>query len=296
MKSNSSIAARTVAKSIFANASLAAIKILTGVVGNSYALIADGIESLNDLFSSLVVWFSLKVAGRPPSEKYHYGQGRAEQLGALFSAISLLGAGAVIVFQSVGNIIHRHEGPAWFTLPVLVVVIVTKELLSRYALRKSEETFSSSLKGDAWHHRADAITSAAALVGIMVALVGGTGFEKADDIGALIGCCVIGFNGILLLKSALHENLDGAPPEDLVRNIRRTAESVPEVLGIEKLRIKKMGLGYFMDIHIEVDPRKTVDEGHRIGHLVKDVIQVTFFQVTEVITHVEPFAGPLEPQ
>lgn len=274
---------------MLANALLAGVKIVTGIVGNSYALIADGIESLNDLFSSVVVWFSIKIAGRPPSEKYHFGQGRAEQLGALFSALSLLAAGTVIVVQSVGNIIHRHEGPAWFTLPVLLVVIVTKELLSRYALKKSDETMSSALKADAWHHRADAITSAAAMVGILIALIGGDGFEKADDIGALIGCAVIGYNGLLLLKTALHENLDGAPPADLIRDIRNVAIEVPDVMGVEKLRIKKLGLGFFMDIHIEVEPLMTVDEGHRIGHLVKDAVTQAFPQVTDIVTHIEPF-------
>jgi cation diffusion facilitator family transporter len=283
------IAARTIVRSMIVNALLALVKIVTGMVGNSFALIADGIESLNDLFSSLVVWCSLKVAHRPRSEKYPYGLGKAEQLGALFSAVSLLAAGGVIIWHSVGNIIHRHHSPAWFTLPVLVVVIITKELLSRYALKKSEETESTALKGDAWHHRADAITSAAAFVGILVALIGGTGFEKADDIGALVGCTVIVFNGILLLRSALHENLDGAPAPQLLERVRVVASSVPEVLGIEKLRMKKMGLGYFMDIHIEVDPQMTVYRSHQIAHKVKDTICREFPQVRDVVTHVEPY-------
>src|SRR5690606_14421190 len=134
-------------------------------------------------------------------------------------------------------------------------------------------------------HRADAITSAAALVGILVALIGGPGFEKADDIGALVGCTVIVFNGILLLRTALHENLDGAPSPELQEQVRSVAAAVPEVMGIEKLRMKKMGLGYFMDIHIEVDPHMTVEKGHQIGHDVKDAICREVPQVTEVVTH-----------
>ncbi len=291
MTENAHIAAKTLVKSMAVNAALAGVKIVTGIVGNSHALIADGIESLNDMFSSMVVWCSLKVAGRPRSERYPYGLGKAEQLGALFTAISLLAAGGVIIWQSVGNIITRHHAPAWFTLPVLVVVIVTKEVLSRYALKKSEETSSTALKGDAWHHRADAITSAAAFVGILVALIGGPGFEKADDIGALVGCTVIIFNGIMLLRTALHENLDGAPSPALIEQVRGVAAGVPEVMGIEKLRMKKMGLGYFMDIHIEVDPLKTVQEGHDIAHAVKDTILERVPQVTDVVTHVEPYDG-----
>lgn len=291
MTEHGNIASQTVVKSMVVNAVLAGVKIVTGLIGHSYALVADGIESLNDLFSSLVVWFSLKVANKPPSEKYPYGLGKAEQLGALFSALSLLAAGGVIIYHSVGNIIHRHHAPAWFTLPVLVVVIITKEVLSRYALKKSEETDSTALKGDAWHHRADAITSAAALVGIVVALIGGPGFEKADDIGALVGCTVIVFNGILLLRGALHENLDGAPPVALLEKVRTVAYSVPEVMGIEKLRMKKMGLGYFMDIHIEVDPLMTVEHSHQIAHRVKDTICKEVPQVRDIVTHIEPFDG-----
>jgi cation diffusion facilitator family transporter len=289
MTDKNAIASSTVVKSILINACLAAVKIITGLVGNSYALIADGIESLNDLFSSIVIWFSLRIASRPPCDRYPYGQGKAEQLGALFSAVSLLGAGVIIVIQSVQNIFTRHEAPAWFTLPVLIVVIITKEMLSRYALKKSEETLSTALQGDAWHHRSDAITSAAAFGGILVALMGGPGYEKADDMGALIGCGVIGYNGILLLKTALHENLDGAPPPELVQEVRQVAAAVPDVLGIEKLRMKKMGLGYFMDIHIEVSPIKTVEEGHAIAHAVKDAIRRLIPQVNDVVTHVEPF-------
>lgn len=294
MRNSNAIASITVVKSMVVNAVLAAVKILTGVFGNSYALIADGIESLNDLFSSAIVWFSLRISSKPPTERYPYGRGKAEQLGALFSAVSLLGAGTLIVIQSTRNIFHRHEAPAWFTLPVLLLVIVTKEMISRYALKKSEETLSSSLKGDAWHHRSDAITSAAAFVGILIALIGGPGYEKADDIGALVGCCVIGYNGILLLRTALHENLDGAPPAELVAEVRGVAAEVPEVLGVEKLRMKKMGLGYFMDIHIEVNPAKTVEDGHRIAHAVKDAIHRLVPQVNDVVTHVEPFSGKPE--
>lgn len=292
MEAHLATATRTVVKSMFVNAFLAAVKIITGIVGNSYALIADGIESLNDLLASMVVLISLRVSGKPADERHHFGKGRAEQLGALFSAASLLAAGGVIAVQSAQNIVHRHEPPSWFTLPVLALVIVIKETLSRYALKKSDETSSASLKGDAWHHRSDAITSAAAFIGIIVALVGGPGFEKADDIAALAGCAVIAFNGIHLLRQALHENLDGAPDPAFLEAARTTASGVPRVLGIEKLRMKKIGLGYFMDIHIEVDPHLTVEDGHRIGHAVKDEVQMRLPQITDIVTHIEPWRSP----
>lgn len=284
-------ASRTIVKSMLVNAALAAVKIVTGLVGNSYAMIADGIESLNDLFASAVVLFSLRVCSKPPDEDHPYGHGKAEQLGALFSSLSLLAAGAAIAFQSIQNIFHRHEPPAWFTLPVLVIVVVTKETLSRYALKKSSETSSSALEGDAWHHRSDAITSAAAFVGILIARIAGPGFEKADDIAALLGCAVIGYNGISLFRKALHENMDGAPPTELLQQAREIASRVPKVLNIEKLRMKKVGLGYFMDIHVQVAPTMTVEEGHAVTHEVVDTLHASMPLVGDIVTHLEPYTG-----
>lgn len=288
MNAHVNTAVLTIIKSMVVNAVLAAVKIVTGIVGNSYAMIADGIESLNDLLASSVVLCSLRVSSKPPDEDHPYGHGKAEQLGALFSALSLLAAGGVIAWQSIQNIFHRHEPPAWFTLPVLVLVIVTKEVLSRYALKKSDETTSSALKGDAWHHRSDAITSAAAFIGILIALIGGDGYEKADDIAALLGCAVIGFNGVSLFRNALHENMDGAPPAELLDAARAIASAVPKVANIEKLRMKKTGLSYFMDIHVQVDPAMTVEEGHAVAHQVVDTIREQMPQVGEVVTHLEP--------
>ncbi|EIP98476.1 cation diffusion facilitator family transporter [Opitutaceae bacterium TAV1] len=289
MPEPASIAIRTALKSIVVNASLAAVKIVTGVIGNSYALVADGIESINDIVSSGVVLISLKLARKPPDKDHPYGHGKAEQLGALFSAISLLAAGGTIAFQSTRNLFERHHSPAWFTLPVLLLVIVTKELLSRYTLKKSEETSSSSLRGDAWHHRSDAITSGAAFFGIVVALIGGPGYEKADDVAALVGCLVIGFNGISLLRSALHENMDGAPPPELQAAVLRVARAVPDVRFVEKLRMKKIGLGYSMDIHVQVERTMTVEAGHRVAHAVQDAIREALPQVSDVVTHLEPY-------
>lgn len=282
-------AIRTTIISMIVNAVLAAVKIVVGIIGHSFALIADGIESLNDLVSSGVVLLSLRVSAIPPDEDHPYGHGKAEQLGALFSALSLLAAGGAIVFQSSRNLVDRHTPPSWFTLPVLVLVIVVKEVLSRYALTKSTETTSAALKGDAWHHRSDAITSAAAFVGITVALAGGEGYEKADDFAALLGCAVIGYNGIKLLRNALHENLEGAPPAALQAEVRTLAGTVPGVREIEKLRMKKIGLGYFMDIHVQVDGTLTVDEGHRIGHEVQRTLQESTLGISDVVVHIEPF-------
>ncbi|TLD71172.1 cation transporter [Phragmitibacter flavus] len=296
--SRHNLAIRTVIASMAVNALLAAIKFVTGILGHSYALVADGIESINDVFASLLVLIGLKVASKPPDEDHPYGHGKAEQLAALFSALSLLAAAFVIAWQSIHNIIHRHTSPAWFTLPILVLVIVVKELMSRYALAKSTEAESTSLRGDAWHHRADAITSAAAFFGITIALIGGDGYEKADDIAALIGCTIIATNGILLLRTAVHENMDGTPPQKQCDEVRAIATDVPGVELIEKLRMKKSGLGYLMDIHVQVEGTLTVEEGHRIGHDVQQALLDSDHKIVDVVVHVEPYqstALPLSP-
>lgn len=283
------IAVKTVVTSMAVNASLAAVKIFTGIIGHSYALVADGIESLNDIFASLMVLIGLKVAAIPPDASHPYGHGKAEQLAALFSALSLLAAGGVIAWQSVHNIIHRHSSPEWFTLPVLAVVIVVKALMSRHALQKAVESDSTAVKGDAWHHRSDAITSGAALVGITISLLGGQGYERADDIAALIGCSIIGYNGVSLLKTSLHENMDGIPSQELCDEARAIASSVQGVELIEKLRMKKHGLGYHMDIHVQVKRTLTVEEGHRIGHHVQQKLLDSGHQFLDVVVHIEPY-------
>ncbi|SKB00644.1 cation diffusion facilitator family transporter [Prosthecobacter debontii] len=287
--SHNQVAARAVLWSIVLNAGLAVVKVTAGILGHSYALIADGIESVNDIFASLMVWVGLKVAEKPPDDDHPYGHGRAEQLAGLFSALSLLAAGGTIAWQSVHNIMHRHTSPEWFTLPILVVVIIVKEGLSRYAMRKSDETTSTALKGDAWHHRADAITSGAALLGISVALLGGDGYEMADDVAALVGCFIIFLNGFFMLKTALHENMDGAATEELYQEARDIGATVPGVKMIEKLRMKKSGLGYHMDIHVQVEGSLSVAEGHRIGHDVQDALKASDRRFLDIIVHVEPF-------
>lgn len=287
--SHNQVAVRAVLWSIALNAGLAVVKVTAGILGHSYALIADGIESVNDIFASLMIWVGLKVAEKPPDDDHPYGHGRAEQLAGLFSALSLLAAGGTIAWQSVHNIMHRHTSPEWFTLPILVVVIVVKEALSRYAMKKSDETTSTALKGDAWHHRADAITSGAALLGISVALIGGDGYEMADDVAALVGCSIIFLNGFFMLKTALHENMDGAATEELYQEARDIGAAVPGVKMIEKLRMKKSGLGYHMDIHVQVEGSLSVAEGHRIGHDVQDALKASDRRFLDIVVHVEPF-------
>ncbi len=274
---------------IVVNAVLACVKIATGVLGSSYALIADGIESAADIISSLVVWSGLKVAIKPADKEHPYGHGKAESLAALVVSGALVSAAILIAVQSVHKMLAPDPpAPKWFTLPVLVVVIALKEVLFRYVVKTADSIESTSLRGDAWHHRSDAITSVAAFIGISIALIGGKGYEQGDAWGAMLACLVIGFNGLRLLRVAADELMDRAAPEGQMIAVRGLAAAVPRVKSIEKCLIRKYGLGYVVDIHVEVDGGMTVREGHHIAHEVKDTLIKSELKVVDVLVHIEP--------
>lgn len=270
------------------NLLLAAGKIAAGVAGHSYALIADGVESLSDLFSSVIVWRGLVIASEPADDQHPYGHGKAEPLAAAMVAAMLLLAALGISIQAVREIITPHHGPAPFTLIVLLVVVLIKEILYRIVLREGHTVHSTVVCADAWHHRSDAITSLAAAIGISVALIGGEQYEKADDIAAIVAAGLIFWNGWGLLRGALNELMDSAPSEETFSEIRRVAQSVDQVAGIEKCMVRKMGYQYFVDLHVEVDPEMTVQVGHEIAHRVKDQVMLRMPQVIDVLVHIEP--------
>lgn len=279
---------RVVLQTIVISVSLAVVKIVSGILGHSYALIADGIESMLDVVASLTVWGGLHIASIPPDKDHPFGHGKAESMAALAVALFLLAAAGGIAVQSVREILTPHTSPAPFTLIVLGLVVVTKELLFRRVVRVGDNIGSTALTADAWHHRSDALTSAAAFIGISVALIGGRGYESADDWAALFACGVIGFNGVRILRSAMSEMMDAAAPADVERQIRTLAGAVPGVLGIEKCLIRKSGPGWLVGIHVEVDGAQTVAEGHAIGHAVKNALVSSDAGVLDTLVHVEP--------
>jgi cation diffusion facilitator family transporter len=270
------------------NVVLAIIKIVAGVVGNSYALIADGIESTTDIVSSLVVWTGLKISARPPDEGHPYGHGKAESIAAIIVAVALLGAAVLIAVQSIREIVTPHHAPAWFTLLVLALVIATKEVLYRFVLKVGHQLTSTAVKGDAWHHRSDAITSAAAFIGISIALIGGKGYASADDWAALLACGVIGFNGFRIFRAALDEIMDAAVPAELQATVRREAGGIEGVIRIDECRIRKSGLGLFVDLQVRVDGNLTVREADRIAEEVSRRLKGSRLSVGGVMVHVEP--------
>ena len=270
------------------NILLAILKIVTGIVGNSYALIADGIESTTDIVSSLVVWTGLRISSLPADDDHPYGHGKAESIAGIVVALALLAAAVFIASQSVREIITPHHTPAWFTLLVLALVIGTKETLYRFVFEVGNALASTAVKGDAWHHRSDAITSAAAFIGISIALIGGKGYESADDWAALLACAVILFNGYRIFRAALNEIMDAAAPDPLQKEIRLISASVPGVVRIEKCRTRKSGLGLLVELHVEVDGDLSVRRGHDIAHAVSDQLKSSSLSIQHVVVHIEP--------
>jgi cation diffusion facilitator family transporter len=280
---------------LLVNAVLAGIKLVAGLVGNSYALVADAVESTADVLSSLIVWGGLAIAAQPADEDHPFGHGKAESLAAAAVALMLLGAAAGIALEAIREIREPHGAPAAWTLAVLVSVVLVKAILSRYTLSIAAATGSTAVKADAWHHLSDAVTSAAAFIGIGLAIWGtravGPGWAAADDWAALAASAVIAYNGVILLRPALHDLMDRMPGLEVVAPVRRAAESVPGVLAVEKLYVRRTGLVYRVAIHVQAEPTTPLDEAHALGHRVTDAVRGAVPQVDSVLVHMEPYVG-----
>ena len=282
---------------VLVNAVLAGVKLVSGLVGNSYALVADAIESAADIVGSLVVWGGLAIAARPADDDHPYGHGKAESLAGAAVALLLVGAAVGIGTEAIRAIRRPHEVPAPWTLAVLAGVVIVKWVLSRRVAAVGGAINSTAVQADAWHHLSDAVTSGAAFIGIAVAVWGsrvfGDGLNEvrwaaADDWAALVAALVIAYNGVRLLRPALHDLMDRAPAPDLLGAIRRTALAVPGALAVEKLTARKLGFGYRVTIHIEADPEMTLAEGHALGGAVSRAIRGELRQVQSVLVHMEP--------
>jgi len=270
------------------NALLTTAKFTAGILGHSHALIADAVESLADIFSSIIVWRALVIAAEPEDEDHPYGHGKAEPLAAATVSTMLVAAGAWIAVHAFRAIAHPHPAPAPFTLIVLIGVICIKEGLFRFVLREAISVESSAVHTDAWHHRSDVITSFAAAIGISVALLGGKGYEAADEFAAIVAAAIIVWNAWRLLRPAVNELMDRSPSRELTERIRQIAESVSGVEQVEKCFVRKMGYHFYADMHVEVNPQMTVQQSHDIAHEVKDNIRSKIPRVRDVLVHIEP--------
>ncbi|MEQ1856621.1 MAG: cation diffusion facilitator family transporter [Longimicrobiales bacterium] len=291
---------RTAQTAILVNAVLAMTKLVAGVVGNTYALVADAVESTADVFGSLVVWRGLQLAGREADDEYPFGYGKAEALAAAIVALILMVSALLITVQAAREIRTPHLTPAPWTLLVLVGVVGAKAALARHVGSVGNEIGSRAVQADAWHHVSDAVTSAAAFIGIGIALLGaryrgGSGWESADDWGALVAAAVIGVNGVLLLRPAVQDLMDRAPGKEVVDAVRRAAESVPGVLATEKLLVRRAGLCFRVTLHVQASARLTLHEAHVLSGMVKGAIRGSEPRVEYVLVHMEPYEGTSEP-
>ena len=285
---NEQIAIKATYFSIIGNTALAIIKALAGFFGNSYALIADAIESTTDIFSSFLVLFGIKYANKPADENHPYGHGRAEPLVTFLVVGFLITSATIIAYESIQNINTPHELPKIWTLFVLAPLIIWKEISFRLVMRKAKETNSSSLKADAWHHRSDAMTSVAAFIGISIALYFGKGYETADDWAALFASGFILYNSYLIFRPALGEIMDEHLYDDLVERIRQVSLTVEGITDTEKCFIRKAGMKYHVDLHAIVDGNSTVKEGHDLAHKLKDTLKTEIIELGHILIHIEP--------
>jgi len=283
--------AQLVLRGIVLNAVLAVLKFAGGFFGHTYALVADGAESLLDVLSSTLVWAGFRVAARPPDADHPYGHGKAEPLAALAVSLFVFAMAAGVGVQAVHEIATPHQGPAWWTLVLLAGVIISKAWFSRRMGLASEEVGSTALGVEALHHWSDALTSAAAFVGISIAIWGGRGWETADDWAALFAAVIIAFNGVSMFTKALSDVMDTAAPPKFDQEIRAIALAVPGVRELDKSRVRKSGLSHLVDIQVRVDGNLSVREGHRIAHAVKDALLASApHSISDVTVHIEPVA------
>ncbi|MAZ26057.1 MAG: cation-efflux pump [Cytophagaceae bacterium] len=287
---NESAAIRTTYFSLIGNTALALIKGVTGILGNSYALIADAIESTADIFSSALVLLGLKYAKRPADDNHPYGHGRIEPLITFVVVAFLVTSATIIAYESIKNIQTPHKVPEAWTLIVLAAIIIWKETSYQIVIRKSRKINSSSLKADAWHHRSDAITSITAFIGISIAILFGKGYENADDWAALFASAFILYNSYLIFRPALGEIMDEHLYDDLIVEIREKSLEVPGVVDTEKCFVRKAGMKYFVDLHVIVDGNITVRDGHLISHNLKDYLQEQLPSINNILIHIEPDA------
>jgi cation diffusion facilitator family transporter len=288
MKSSARRGIQSAQVGLLVNTVLAITKLVAGILGNAYALVADAVESSADIFSSLIVWGGLRIASKQADDEYPFGYGKAEPLAAAVVSLMLIGAAAGIAVEAIREIRLPHHTPAPFTLAVLVGVILVKEVLFRRVSAVGKAVASTAVKADAWHHRSDAITSAAAFIGISIALIGGPGWESADDWAALAASAVIVINAIILVRPAIDDLMDRSPGSHLLERISAAATATPDVRYIEKLKVRKVGFGYYVDLHVQAEPMMTLREAHILSGRVKSAIRNAVPEVAGVLIHMEP--------
>jgi cation diffusion facilitator family transporter len=271
------------------NLFLGLAKLIGGLIANSFALVSDSVNSLGDVFCSTVILVAYKVAQTPPDKEHPYGHTRAEAIAGSNVALVVILSALWVGWATLRHINDVHELPPDWTLWLAGLNVVIKEILYQYKIRVAKRTGSTAILANAWDHRSDGLCSLAVLFGLGIMRLGGPQFRLADEIVSLLIVAAILWTGYSLFRKSVHELLDVQADDPFVLDVRKTAGGVSGVLGVEKLRIRKTGLEYLADIHIEVDPCLTVAAGHNIGHAVKDQLLHRFPNLRDVLVHLEPY-------
>jgi cation diffusion facilitator family transporter len=276
-------------RGILLNGSLGGAKMAAGLLGHSYAMVADACESFSDVLGSCVTLYGLRLAAEPADVSHPSGHGRAETLASAITALALCGIGGLIFWHALDSIGEPRPAPSHWTLFILVPVIIAKEWMFHFLSGQGREIGSLALKAEAWHQRSDVVTSIAALFGIIVAWIGGPGWNHADSWAAMAASLWLMGTGLWLVGPALHELMEGSVDPALLDFISETSQRCPGILGIDKIWVRKLGMRLMVDMHVEVDPAISVQEGHRLSHEMKARLQAELPQVRDVMVHVEPF-------
>jgi len=278
------------------NLGLGLAKLIGGIVGDSFALISDSVNSLGDAIATVVVLFAVRIAQQPADDEHPYGHTRAEAIAGSTVAVLIMVSALAIGWEALQRLTLQHSLPEVWTLWIAGANVVIKECIYRYNVRVGKRTGSRSMIANAWDHRSDALCSLAVLIGLAVVRYGNGRWMWADEVAALVVVVAILFSSTRLYRESASELMDLQAEGTLVDQVRTMASTIPGVRGVEKLWVRKSGLEYFVDIHLEVDPQLTVAEGHRIGHVVKDRLTACFASVRDVLVHLEPFGESHEPR
>lgn len=271
------------------NVALACAKLIGGTWGHSYALISDAVNSLGDVLTSVVVVVALRVAQRPADEEHPYGHTRAEAIAGSNVAVAIVVSALLVAYEAFRSLAGEPTLPELWTLWIAGGNVVIKETLYQYKVRIGKRIGSAALIANAWDHRSDALSALAVLVGLAIAHFGGPSFFVADRVAALFVAGAIIWSGVTLLRHTASELMDRQADDPLVLQLRSAALGIAGVAGVDKLFVRKSGLEYLVDIHIEVEPEMTVAAGHEIGHRVKDQLMGRFPNVRDILVHLEPY-------
>jgi cation diffusion facilitator family transporter len=275
------------------NGGLGVAKLVGGIVGQSFALLTDAVNSIGDVITSIGVLIALRFAQKPADAEHPYGHTRAEAIAGAYLGVLVLVSAVWLGVEAIGRLGAIHATPPAWTLAIAGANVLIKEGLYRYKINVGRRLGSRALIANAWDHRSDAFSALAVMVGLALVRLGGPRWIAADEAAALVVVALLVWTSTKLIRESIHELLDVQADDALIDAVRREAMAVPGVRGIETLWIRKTGIEYLTDVHIEVDAQMTIADGHLIGHHVKDRLLERFPAIRDVLVHLEPFPQPV---